>query len=66
MANLRLMARSGGVARTLLSHGIARASSTMAAPGNFYALEATDLDGKKINFSKYKGKVVLIENTASL
>ena len=46
MAAVGVMARSGGVARTLLSHVNVRASSTMAAPGSFYALEATDLDGE--------------------
>lgn len=32
---------------------------------NFYDLSANDLDGKKINFTDYKGKVVLVVNTAS-
>jgi len=38
----------------------------MAAPGSFYALEATNLDGEKVNFGKYRGKVVLLQNTATL
>lgn len=32
---------------------------------NFFELSAQSLDGKKINFSTYRGKVVLVVNTAS-
>jgi len=32
----------------------------------FYDMRAKLLDGKVANMSEYKGKVVLIENTASL
>ena len=32
---------------------------------SFYSLEASDIDGNIINFSKYKGKKVLIVNVAS-
>ena len=32
---------------------------------SFYSLEANDIDGKTISFSKYKGKKVLIVNVAS-
>lgn len=32
---------------------------------NFFELSATTLEGKKINFSTYRGKVVLVVNTAS-
>ena len=32
---------------------------------SFYSLEANDIDGNIINFSKYKGKKVLIVNVAS-
>ncbi len=32
---------------------------------NFFELSATDISGKKVNFSTYRGKVVLIVNTAS-
>lgn len=46
MAAVGVIARSGGAARILLSHVNVRASSTMAAPGSFYALQATDLDGE--------------------
>ena len=33
---------------------------------DFYKLSAIALNGEEVNFSKYKGKVVLIQNTASL
>jgi len=36
------------------------------ANGKFYDLQATDIDGQATSFSKYKGKVVLIQNTATL
>ncbi|WII70976.1 glutathione peroxidase [Bdellovibrio sp. 22V] len=32
---------------------------------NFFELSATTLQGKKVNFSTYRGKVVLVVNTAS-
>lgn len=32
---------------------------------NFYSFSATSLDGKEIKMQKYKGKVVLVVNTAS-
>lgn len=34
-------------------------------PQNFYELSATDIGGKKVHFSSYRGKVVLVVNTAS-
>lgn len=34
-------------------------------PANFFELSANSLTGKKINFSTYRGKVVLVVNTAS-
>lgn len=36
-----------------------------SAKGKFYELSATDIDGKKIDFSRYRGKVSLIVNVAS-
>lgn len=33
---------------------------------SLYSFTATNLDGQEVDFSKYTGKVVLIENTASL
>lgn len=36
-----------------------------ANPKSFFDLNATSIDGQNINFSNYKGKVVLVTNTAS-
>ncbi len=36
-----------------------------ATANNFFDLSATDISGKKIHFSSYRGKVVLVVNTAS-
>jgi glutathione peroxidase len=36
-----------------------------STPSSFFELGATDINGKKINFSSYRGKVVLVVNTAS-
>lgn len=33
---------------------------------SFYDLSAKNLAGEEVSFSKYRGKVVLIENVASL
>ncbi len=33
---------------------------------SFYGFSADDINGEKVEMAKYKGKVVLIENTASL
>ena len=33
---------------------------------SFYDVKAVNLKGEEVSFSKYKGKVVLIENVASL
>lgn len=33
---------------------------------SFYDLKAKKLDGSEVKFSEFKGKVVLVENTASL
>ena len=48
----------------LVSRGAKRFLSSTVE--DFYKLSAVALDGQEINFSKYKGKVVLIQNTASL
>lgn len=37
----------------------------LVAESNFYSLKATNIDGKVIEFSKYKNKVVLITNFSS-
>jgi glutathione peroxidase len=46
---------------SLLCGVYAQASTTQS----FFELAATDINGKKINFSSYRGKVVLVVNTAS-
>jgi glutathione peroxidase-family protein len=48
----------------LVSRGAKRLISSTAE--DFYKLSAIALNGEQVNFSKYKGKVVLIQNTASL
>jgi glutathione peroxidase len=35
------------------------------APRSFFELSARDLDGRKVHFSHFRGKVVLVVNTAS-
>ncbi len=37
----------------------------IAAPGSFYSFKVESIDGGKINFADYKGKKILIVNTAS-
>ncbi|WP_253715964.1 glutathione peroxidase [Bdellovibrio bacteriovorus] len=41
------------------------AASPTSAPDLFYELSAQDINGRKVNFSTYRGKVVLVVNTAS-
>lgn len=41
------------------------AEATTAAPKNFFELSAKNISGKNVNFSTYRGKVVLVVNTAS-
>lgn len=36
------------------------------APKDIYAFQVPDIEGKKVPLSKYKGKVILVVNTASL
>ena len=40
-------------------------ASSTATKSDFYNFKMTSLDGKEIDFSKYKGKKVLLVNTAS-
>lgn len=50
----------------LLLTGVTSGVTAKAATvQNFFELSATDISGKKINFSSYRGKVVLVVNTAS-
>jgi glutathione peroxidase len=39
--------------------------STPSSTPNFFDFSATDIRGKKVHFSQYRGKVVLVVNTAS-
>ncbi len=41
------------------------APMTAQAPASIYDLSATSIDGKSVSFDTYKGKVLLIVNTAS-
>ncbi len=47
----------------LLLTGVSTALA--APPSDFFALQATDIDGKSVPLSKYRGKTVLVVNTAS-
>ncbi|MBO9666554.1 MAG: glutathione peroxidase [Bdellovibrio sp.] len=53
--------------RLILSLSLLFLGATVHAEGpkNFYELSANDISGKKINFSTYRGKVILVVNTAS-
>lgn len=39
--------------------------AAMSASTNFYELKATSIEGKPVDFSSFKGKAVLVVNTAS-
>lgn len=51
------------LAATLLA--LSMAASCFAADSGIYQIRAQELDGKDISLSQYKGKVLLIVNTAS-
>ena len=54
-------------ARLLLKRGLSTSSRLGAVNmSTFYELSAEKLDGKTVQLSKYKGKVVLVLNTATL
>jgi glutathione peroxidase len=40
-------------------------SVSQASAQDFYSLKAKDIQGKEVNFSSFKGKVVVVVNTAS-
>lgn len=42
-----------------------QAQTTSEKPANFFELSAQNISGKKVHFSNYRGKVVLVVNTAS-
>ena len=53
--------------RTLLNPRLSgQLTSVAKRMSSFYDLSADKLDGKATSFSDYKGKVVLIVNTATL
>ncbi len=47
------------------NHPIATDDPTAKAKKSFYSFKLTSLDGEEIDFSRYKGKKVLLVNTAS-
>jgi len=53
-------------ARLLRKRGLSTSSRLEAVMSTFYELSAEKLDGKTVQLSKYKGKVVLVLNTATL
>ncbi|QDK45570.1 glutathione peroxidase [Bdellovibrio sp. ZAP7] len=44
---------------------VSESTSSERKISSFYELSANDISGKKVNFSTYRGKVVLVVNTAS-
>ncbi|MES3039051.1 MAG: glutathione peroxidase, partial [Bdellovibrionota bacterium] len=52
------------IAILFLSSNFALSADSSAAKG-FFALNATDIAGKKVEMSKYKGQTLLVVNTAS-
>jgi len=52
--------------RRLLNSKLTGQLASVARMSSFYDLSAEKLDGKATSFSDYKGKVVLIINTATL
>ncbi|WP_407652949.1 glutathione peroxidase [Bdellovibrio svalbardensis] len=49
----------------MLLLGLTASAESTTSAQNFFELSATDISGKKVNFSTYRGKVVLVVNTAS-
>ncbi|MCB0790384.1 MAG: glutathione peroxidase [Flavobacteriales bacterium] len=45
--------------------GRAQDRTPVEPPVSFYSLSATDIDGGKVDMSRFKGKVVMVVNTAS-
>lgn len=50
---------------TITDNSMATESTANTQTSNFYNFEMATLDGKEVDFSKYKGKKVLLVNTAS-
>ena len=49
-----------------VSHRTEALPAAKASAKGFYALQATDIDGKRVSLSQYAGKVALVVNTASM
>lgn len=49
----------------LFMFNMAFTAQASEAPANFFELSAQSISGKKVHFSSYRGKVVLVVNTAS-
>lgn len=62
-ANLRRMA---SVYSVPASSATARSNFTARTMASFYQIKAKTLDGQVVSMSDFKGKTVLIQNTASL
>ena len=56
------LSSSVGFAEEKMTSG---ASTSAEKPQSFYELSANDISGKKVHFSTYRGKVILVVNTAS-
>ena len=62
----RLDSSSGKVTRHLWFAVAVKRDGEMEGSDNFYSFKAKKLDGTTLNFDELRGKVVLIENVASL
>ncbi len=60
--SIKVMLSFGLFLSSLVSSNIALAEDT---PKSFFDLSAKDIRGKTVHFSQYRGKVVLVVNTAS-
>jgi len=58
---MRIMMR-----RLLVSSWILLLGPPVCRGQDFYSLSAENISGEEVEFSKYEGKVVLVENTATL
>jgi len=55
-----------GGSNQLFSSNLLQYHSKKMAAKSFYEMSAKALSGEMVSFSKYRGKVVLIQNTATL
>lgn len=63
--SLALDQKSSSTAPATNASGPMTSAVKPSLPESFFELSANSLDGKKVNFSTYRGKVVLVVNTAS-